>query len=104
MPICLISIGKADVRLLLLSAVDMDSFDSQDSILKQEVQDNRPTMILVTKTDLLIDSPEQIEEIVKKLNHDFPGVPVHPISVFDQIDQHGMSQFIKSFENHLRSS
>ncbi|KAA1082361.1 mitochondrial splicing system protein [Puccinia graminis f. sp. tritici] len=98
------NIGKADVRLLLVSAVDMDSFDSQDSILKQEVQDNRPTMILVTKTDLLIDSPEQIEGIVKKLDHHFPGVPVHPISVFDQIDQHGMSQFIKSFENHLRSS
>jgi hypothetical protein len=58
----------------------MDSFDSQDSILKQEVQDKRPTMILVTKIDQPIDLPEKIEGIVKKLNHHFPGVPVHPIS------------------------
>ncbi|OAV88560.1 hypothetical protein PTTG_06346 [Puccinia triticina 1-1 BBBD Race 1] len=97
------NISKADVRLLLVSAIDVDSFDDQDSILGQEAQDNRPTMILVTKTDLLTDLPGHIDLIVKKLNHHFPGVPIHPISVSNQTPQRGMPQFIKSLEDYLRS-
>ncbi|KAI7941249.1 hypothetical protein MJO29_013323 [Puccinia striiformis f. sp. tritici] len=98
------NIGKADVRLLLVSATDEISFHNQDSVLEREAEDNRPTMILVTKTDLIDDSSRSIDGLIKKLKFHFPGVPIHPISVFDKVDQHGMSRFIKSFEDFLRSS
>ncbi|POW03320.1 hypothetical protein PSTT_11172, partial [Puccinia striiformis] len=98
------NIGKADVRLLLVSATDGISFDNQDSVPEREAEENQPTMILVTKTDLIDDSSGSIHGLIKKLKSYFPGVPIHPISVFDQVDQHGMSRFIKSFENYLRSS
>ncbi|KAI9615222.1 hypothetical protein H4Q26_011765 [Puccinia striiformis f. sp. tritici PST-130] len=71
---------------------------------EREAEENQPTMILVTKTDLIDDSSGSIHGLIKKLKSHFPGVPIHPISVFDQVDQHGMSRFIKSFENYLRSS
>ncbi|KAI9629261.1 hypothetical protein KEM48_011110 [Puccinia striiformis f. sp. tritici PST-130] len=65
------NIGKADVRLLLVSATDEISFHNQDSVLEREAEDNRPTMILVTKTDLIDDSSRSIDGLIKKLKFHF---------------------------------
>jgi len=95
------NVRKADVRLLLVSATN------QDSLLVVEEEESEappPTMILVTKTDLIDQShsSDQLDQLVQNLKRRFPDVPIHPISVLHN-NLHGMSQFLQSLENHLRS-
>ncbi|PLW20415.1 hypothetical protein PCANC_08343 [Puccinia coronata f. sp. avenae] len=99
------NIGKADVRLLLVSATDGDDAGHPDPLQEHlAAQETRPTMVLVSKTDLLIDHPPgHIDRLLQTLKLRFPGVPVLPISVLNPAERHGMRRFLESFESHLRS-
>ncbi|KNZ58063.1 tRNA modification GTPase TrmE [Puccinia sorghi] len=99
------NVRKADVRLLLVSAIE--DHNSLHVVEEEESEAPPPTMILVTKTDLIDQSrsSDQLDQLVQNLKRRFPDVPIHPISVlhYNNNKLHGMSQFLQSFENHLKS-